>query len=296
MVMSGVEREILKNPIIYQNKALGESLAAQCVIQTSLFFMLPMAMEIALEKSFWRAFVDFIVMHLKLASVFFTFQLGTKAHYYGRALLHGGFRYRAGGRGFVPYRARFGEHYRFYSRSHFVKGLELFILLLVCEIYGESHHGSNRLYFIISSFSIWFLVACWLFAPFLFNPCGLDWQRIVDDWADWESWMENPSHIGTLPEKSWESWWNGEYEHLKFTNIRGRLLEILLAFRFFIYQYGIVYHLDIAHRSNSFMVFTYSQKYYLIFLSKKNIYRYYLLFFCLLSLSVQGHHLRSFYS
>ena len=53
--------------------------------------------------------------------------------------------------------------------------------------------------------------------------------------------MGNHSHIGTLPEKSWQSWWNGEYEHLKFTNIRGRLLEILLAFHFFIYQYGIVY-------------------------------------------------------
>ncbi|PON73084.1 Glycosyl transferase [Trema orientale] len=255
MVMSGVERQILKNPVVHQNKALEETLVAQSVIQMGLFFMVPMAMEIALEKSFQRALFDFIVMHLQLASVFFTFQLGTRVHYYGRTLLHGGFKYRAIGRGFVPFRARFAEHYRLYSRSHFVKALELFILLLVCEIYGNSYRGSNRLFFLISSFSMWFLVACWLFAPFVFNPSGLDWHKVMDDWADWESWMETASHIGMLPEKSWESWWDGEQEHLKFTSTRGKVLEILLASRFFFYQYGIVYHLDIAYHSKSLMVY-----------------------------------------
>ncbi|KAL5066377.1 hypothetical protein RYX36_028114, partial [Vicia faba] len=38
---------------------------------------------------------------LQLAPVFFTFSLGTKMHYFGRTLLHGGAKYRATGHGFV---------------------------------------------------------------------------------------------------------------------------------------------------------------------------------------------------
>ena len=101
---------------------------------------------------------------------------------------------------------------------------------------------------------MWFLVASWLFAPFVFNPSGFDWQKTVDDWTDWKRWMGNRGGIGIAPDKSWESWWDEEQEHLKYTNIRGRILEIILAFRFFVYQYGIVYHLDIAHRSKSLLV------------------------------------------
>lgn len=252
MVMSGVERELLENPSIQQSKALEQALATQSVFQLGLLLILPMVMEIGLEKGFRTALGDFIIMQLQLASVFFTFQLGTKAHYYGRTILHGGSKYRATGRGFVVFHAKFADNYRMYSRSHFVKGLELFILLIVYEVYGESYRSSTLYLFITSS--MWFLVASWLFAPFVFNPSGFDWQKTVDDWTDWKRWMGNRGGIGISPDKSWESWWDEEMEHIKYTNIRGRVLEIILAFRFFIYQYGIVYHLDIAHHSKSLLV------------------------------------------
>uniref|UniRef100_A0A2N9IBD1 1,3-beta-glucan synthase n=2 Tax=Fagus sylvatica TaxID=28930 RepID=A0A2N9IBD1_FAGSY len=253
MVMSGLEREILDNPSVQQSKALEEALATQSVFQLGLLLVLPMVMEIGLEKGFRTALGDFIIMQLQLASVFFTFQLGTKAHYFGRTILHGGSKYRATGRGFVVFHAKFADNYRLYSRSHFVKGLELFILLIIYEVYGESYRSSNLYLFI--TFSMWFLVASWLFAPFVFNPSGFDWQKTVDDWTDWKRWMGNRGGIGISPDKSWESWWDEEQEHLKYTNIRGRVLEIILAFRFFVYQYGIVYHLDIAHRSKSLLVY-----------------------------------------
>ncbi|KAF4373230.1 hypothetical protein G4B88_007243 [Cannabis sativa] len=236
MVMSGVEREILENPTIHQTKALEEALATQSVFQLGLLLVLPMVMEIGLEKGFRTALGDFIIMQLQLASVFFTFQLGTKAHYFGRTILHGGSKYRATGRGFVVFHAKFADNYRLYSR-----------------IYGESYRSSNLYLFI--TFSMWFLVASWLFAPFVFNPSGFDWQKTVDDWTDWKRWMGNRGGIGISPDKSWESWWDEEQEHLKHTDFRGRVLEILLAFRFFIYQYGIVYHLDISHHSKSLLVY-----------------------------------------
>ncbi|XP_023530416.1 callose synthase 7 [Cucurbita pepo subsp. pepo] len=253
MVMSGVEREILGNPSIRQTKALEEALATQSVFQLGLLLVLPMVMEIGLEKGFRTALGDFIIMQLQLASVFFTFQLGTKAHFYGRTILHGGSKYRATGRGFVVFHAKFADNYRQYSRSHFVKGLELLILLLVYQIYGQSYR-SSKLYLFIT-FSMWFLVASWLFAPFVFNPSGFDWQKTVDDWTDWKRWMGNRGGIGISHDKSWESWWDGEQEHLKSTTIRGRVLEIILALRFLIFQYGIVYHLDISHRIKSLLVY-----------------------------------------
>ncbi|KAL6137186.1 hypothetical protein ACLB2K_062480 [Fragaria x ananassa] len=253
MVMSGLESEILDSPAIHQTKAFEEALATQSVFQLGLLLVLPMVMEIGLEKGFRTALGDFIIMQLQLASVFFTFQLGTKAHYYGRTILHGGSKYRATGRGFVVFHAKFADNYRLYSRSHFVKGLELLILLIVYGVYGNAYRSSNLYFFI--TFSMWFLVASWLFAPFIFNPSSFDWQKTVDDWTDWKRWMGNRGGIGISPDKSWESWWDEEQEHLKHTIIRGRILEIMLAFRFFFYQYGIVYHLDIAHFSKSLLIY-----------------------------------------
>lgn len=252
LVLSGLEKRILDDPRIRQSKSLEEALASQSVFQLGLFLVLPMIMEIGLERGFRTALGDFITMQLQLASVFFTFHLGTKVHYYGRTILHGGSKYRATGRGFVVYHAKFADNYRMYSRSHFVKGLELFLLLIVYEVYSHSYR-SSKLYLFIT-FSMWFLVTSWLFAPFVFNPSGFDWQKTVDDWTDWKRWMGNRGGIAISPDKSWEAWWDGEQEHLKHTNIRGRVLDILLALRFLIYQYGIVYHLDISRGSTSFLV------------------------------------------
>ncbi|KAK8637452.1 hypothetical protein V6N13_064871 [Hibiscus sabdariffa] len=253
LVMSGMEKEILENSIMNQNKSIEAALVPQSLFQMGLLLVLPMLMEISLEKGFRTALADFIIMQLQLASVFFTFQLGTKAHYFGRTILHGGSKYRATGRGFVVFHAKFAENYRLYSRSHFVKGFELAILLLIYEVYGVSYRSSSLYLFITCS--IWFLVGSWLFAPFVFNPSGFDWQKTVDDWTDWKRWMGFRGGIGIQPEKSWESWWEREHEHLKYTNIRGMVLEIILALRFFVYQYGIVYHLNIAHHSRSWRVY-----------------------------------------
>ncbi|ONK69903.1 uncharacterized protein A4U43_C05F28050 [Asparagus officinalis] len=254
LVMSGLEGSILENPSVQPNiKSLESALASQSVFQLGLLLVLPMIMEIGLEKGFRTALGEFIIMQLQLASVFFTFQLGTKAHYYGRTILHGGSKYRATGRGFVVFHAKFAENYRMYSRSHFVKGLEMMILLVVYQVYGRSYRSSTLYLFV--TFSMWFLVASWLFAPFVFNPSGFEWQKTVDDWTDWQKWMGNRGGIGISVDRSWESWWESEQEHLKHTSIRARLLEIILALRFLIFQYGIVYHLNIAHHSRSILVY-----------------------------------------
>ncbi|KAJ9558726.1 hypothetical protein OSB04_013340 [Centaurea solstitialis] len=252
LVLSGLERELSTNRQVVNDKPLQVALASQSFVQIGFLMALPMMMEIGLERGFHKAFTDFVLMQLQLASVFFTFSLGTKTHYYGRTLLHGGAQYRATGRGFVVFHAKFAENYRLYSRSHFVKGIELLILLVVYEIFGQSYRGS--LAYILITISMWFMVGSWLFAPFLFNPSGFEWQKIVDDWTDWSKWISNHGGIGVSVDKSWESWWEKEQEHLISSGVRGNVMEILLAFRFFIYQFGLVYHLSLTE-SKSFLVY-----------------------------------------
>ncbi|MFS7956879.1 putative 1,3-beta-glucan synthase [Helianthus anomalus] len=253
LVLSGLEQGLSNEPAIRHNKPLQVALASQSFVQIGFLMALPMMMEIGLERGFRTALSEFILMQLQLAPVFFTFSLGTKTHYYGRTLLHGGAKYRATGRGFVVFHAKFAENYRLYSRSHFVKGIELMILLLVYQIFGQSYRGTIA--YLLITISIWFMVGTWLFAPFLFNPSGFEWQKIVDDWSDWNKWINNQGGIGVPPEKSWESWWEEEQEHLHYSGKRGVIVEILLSLRFFIYQYGLVYHLTMTKHQKSVLVY-----------------------------------------
>ncbi|GMH27282.1 hypothetical protein Nepgr_029125 [Nepenthes gracilis] len=253
LVLSGLEESLSTQRGIRDNKPLQVALASQSIVQIGLLMALPMVMEIGLEKGFRTALIDFFVMQLQLAPVFFTFSLGTKTHYYGRTLLHGGAQYRGTGRGFVVFHAKFADNYRLYSRSHFVKGLELLLLLVVYQIFSRAYRGVVA--YLLITISIWFMVGTWLFAPFFFNPSGFEWQKIVDDWADWNKWISNQGGVGIPADKSWESWWEKEQEHLRYSGKLGITMEILLALRFFMYQYGLVYHLNITKKTKSFLVY-----------------------------------------
>lgn len=251
--LSGLESAIINKARMRGNNALEAAMASQSLVQLGLFMALPMVMEIGLERGFRTALSDFIIMQLQLCAVFFTFSLGTRAHYFGRTVLHGGAKYRATGRGFVVRHVKFAENYRMHSRSHFVKGMEMMVLLLVYGLFGAAATSSTA--YILLTASMWFLVVSFLFAPFVFNPSGFEWQKIVEDWDDWTKWMSSRGGVGVPATKSWESWWNEEQEHLQSTGFSGRFWETALSLRFFIFQYGIVYHLNVANNDKSITVY-----------------------------------------
>ncbi|KAK4359850.1 hypothetical protein RND71_022079 [Anisodus tanguticus] len=253
LALSGLEQSIVKVARSKGDDALKAAMASQSVVQLGLLMALPMVMEIGLERGFRTASGDIIIMNLQLAAVFFTFSLGTKLHYFGRTILHGGAKYRATGRGFVVRHEKFAENYRMYSRSHFTKALEIMILLIAYEIFGVA--VTDSIAYLVLSGSMWFMVVSWLFAPFLFNPSGFEWQKIVDDWEDWAKWISNHGGIGVPATKSWESWWDEEQEHLQFSGLIGRFCEVLLSMRFLIFQYGIVYQLNVSNGDKSIMVY-----------------------------------------
>ncbi|XP_010257473.1 PREDICTED: callose synthase 9 [Nelumbo nucifera] len=273
LALSGVGEAIQDRAQITQNTALNAALNTQFLFQIGVFTAIPMILGFILEQGFLRAVVSFITMQFQLCSVFFTFSLGTRTHYFGRTILHGGARYQATGRGFVVRHIKFSENYRLYSRSHFVKGLEVVLLLVVYLAYGYNEGGA--LSYILLTVSSWFMGLSWLFAPYIFNPSGFEWQKTVEDFKDWTNWLLYRGGIGVKGEESWEAWWDEELAHIR--TMSGRIMETILSLRFFIFQYGIVYKLQASGNDTSltvyglswivlavlmilFKVFTFSQK------------------------------------
>jgi callose synthase len=212
-----------------------------------------MIVENSLENGFLQAVWDFLTMQLQLASVFYTFSMGTRTHFFGRTILHGGAKYRATGRGFVVEHKSFAENYRLYARSHFVKAIELGLILLIYA--SHSVVSTNTFVYLAMTISSWFLVASWIMAPFVFNPSGFDWLKTVYDFDEFMNWIWYRGRVFSKAEESWEKWWYEEQDHLKTTGFWGKVTEIVLDLRFFVFQYGIVYQLDIAAGSTSIVVY-----------------------------------------
>lgn len=173
LALSGVGETIQIRARIMDNTALTTAMNTQFLFQIGIFTAVPMILGFILEQGFLKAVVSFVTMQFQLCSVFFTFSLGTRTHYFGRTILHGGAKYHATGRGFVVKHIKFAENYRLYSRSHFVKGLEVALLLVIYLAYGYNEGGV--LSYILLSVSSWFMALSWLFAPYLFNPSGFEW-------------------------------------------------------------------------------------------------------------------------
>uniref|UniRef100_A0A8I6WIL9 1,3-beta-glucan synthase n=2 Tax=Hordeum vulgare subsp. vulgare TaxID=112509 RepID=A0A8I6WIL9_HORVV len=256
LALSGLEDYISSNTSSVDNAALGTVLNQQFIVQLGLFTALPMIIENSLELGFLTAVWDFTKMQLQCASVFYTFCMGTKTHYYGRTLLHGGAKYRPTGRGFVVEHKKFLDNYRLYARSHFTKAIELGVILCLYSSY--SNIAGNTLVYILLTLSSWFLVCSWILAPFIFNPSGLDRRKNSDDFEDFFIWIWFPSGISVKSDQCWEKWWEEESDHLRTTGAWGRFIEIVLNLRYFFFQYAIVYRLHIAGGSTSILVYVLS--------------------------------------
>uniref|UniRef100_A0A5B7C9Y6 1,3-beta-glucan synthase n=1 Tax=Davidia involucrata TaxID=16924 RepID=A0A5B7C9Y6_DAVIN len=260
LVLSGVEGAAMDNAS--NNKALGAILNQQFIIQLGMFTALPMIVENSLEYGFLQAVWDFLTMQLQLASLFYTFSMGTRTHFFGRTILHGGAKYRATGRGFVVQHKSFAENYRLYARSHFVKAIELGVILTVYA--SQSEIDRSTFVYIAMTISSWFLVVSWIMSPFVFNPSGFDWLKTVYDFDDFMNWIWYSGGVFGKADQSWETWWYEEQDHLRTTGLWGKLLEIILDLRFFFFQYGVVYQLNITGGNTSIAVYLLSWIYMVV--------------------------------
>ncbi|CAI9263825.1 unnamed protein product [Lactuca saligna] len=81
---------------------------------------------------------------------------------------------------------------------------------------------------------------------------GLD-NKAVEDFDDWINWLMYKGGVGVKGDNSWESW-RDEQTHIQ--KIRGRVLETILCLRFFIFQYEIVYKLQLTGNHTSLLFYS----------------------------------------
>lgn len=128
------------------------------------------------------------------------------------------------------------------------------LLLIVYLIYGAPERTTFT--YILLTFSSWFLAVAWLWAPYIFNPSGFEWQKTVKDFENWTNWMFQQEGQDEKDDKCWEVWWKGQISHIR--TLRGRFWEIALSLRFFMVQYGVAYSLNVAGHDKSFRVYGFS--------------------------------------
>ena len=73
--------------------------------------------------------------------------------------------------------------------------------------------------------------------------------KTIDDRRDWWKWLGNRGGIRMSAETSWEFWWISKSLHLRKTNICALMMKIIFSLCLLLFQYGIVYNINvIGHR------------------------------------------------
>ncbi|GLD97010.1 hypothetical protein PINS_up005693 [Pythium insidiosum] len=273
MALSGMDGYFLSRGGL----GIGGTLNTSWALQFGFLLVVPVVAVVGVEQGFRHGFTYLLWNCLTLGPIFFTFQMGTRMNYFDRTLIHGGAKYRATGRGFTIKHEKFAELYRFYAFSHFYRGVELFFLLLLFAAYGTfswcncSWRMDERFYnwfqptelewkkrcyanhyqicvlptnqnYGIMSFSLWIIAATWMWAPFFFNPSGLDWDKIIDDYNDWQNWLKTTNDSA----ESWFGWWSNELEYLEHSTTGARIITLIRKTRFLAIAIGM--YLQVAYK------------------------------------------------
>lgn len=273
MALSGLDSYFLE----HGGLGIGGTLNTSWAFQFGFLLVVPVIAVVGVEQGFRHGLTYLLWNILTLGPIFFTFQMGTRMNYFDRTLIHGGAKYRATGRGFTIKHEKFAELFRFYASSHFYRGVELIFLLILFYAYGTfswcncswrtdqdfynnieptdtewkircyaNHYQTcvlptNQNYGIMS-FSLWIIAATWTWAPFFFNPSGLDWDKIIDDYNDWQNWLKTTNDSS----ESWFGWWSNELEYLEHSTRGARFMMLVRKTRFLFLAVGL--YLQLAYK------------------------------------------------
>ena len=116
----------------------------------------------------------------------------------------------------------FLQMFKQFGRSHFMLGFELLCALCVMALVDRT--GAYGL----TTMWCWMFAATCLWAPFIYNFEGLEYNKIRDDFIQWWEWMSggwyNQSH-------GWQQWHNDQAQVYDGANIllvvRGSFLLLI---------------------------------------------------------------------
>ena len=92
--------------------------------------------------------------------------------------------------------------WRNYFQTHYNIGLEIAVVL--CLLLFNFHLASTRNYFFYATFPFWLFSGSLLLTPSLFNPSGLEWKSVVDDWHLWHCFFSD--NVSDDEQFSWLAW------------------------------------------------------------------------------------------
>ncbi|KAI9908536.1 hypothetical protein PsorP6_004256 [Peronosclerospora sorghi] len=101
-------------------------------------------------------------------------------------------------------------------------------LLVSCVLPTNQNYG-------VMSYSLWIIAATWMWAPFFFNPSGLDWDKVIEDYNDWQNWLKTTNDSAD----SWFGWWSNEQEYLEHTTRGARFITGVRKLRFLLVAIGM---------------------------------------------------------
>ncbi|CEM17389.1 unnamed protein product [Vitrella brassicaformis CCMP3155] len=190
-----------------------------------VFFYVKFFAMIAVEEGIARGW-QHLLYHIKSLSILhFTFTIGTWTTAFDDTMLYGRAKYQNAGRGLQIAHKDFRHIWQMYFYSHWQPAVEL-LLLLIFYSGGQSFLPVNA----ARTWFFWIVAISWLYMPFLYNPLGFAWSRLVEDLRLWQRWMI--SQGVTDPQESWWGWWrlqmNGRCKALR----QNRLIILVRNMRF----------------------------------------------------------------
>eukprot|EP00921_Rhytidocystis_pertsovi_P017013 GHVQ01026787.1.p1 GENE.GHVQ01026787.1~~GHVQ01026787.1.p1 ORF type:complete len:2671 (-),score=335.52 GHVQ01026787.1:3360-10901(-) len=202
--------------------------------QLGLLLILPLFFYLILEQGLDTAYKKLIELILKLAVLYYNFMIGTKSSVIDHVLVYGGAKYQETGRGFVIAHANFVTLWRFYYFTHFQVALEMIMLL---SIYARFSGFDVSVYF-LDAWPFWLMALSFLWVPFVFNPLGLYYPRLLHDFGEWNKWVR--SQDLSSDSSSWLAWWRTEMESRCGVWWHNRLLLVVRIFRFLLLASGLL--------------------------------------------------------
>jgi hypothetical protein len=192
---------------------LGSVYAIPWLFHLGYLFGLPLLAQLVYKHGMWGVlkFAD----NLILGSIYYLFQLRTKATGMQSGFHAGSAKYKGTGRSFGLTSDSLLTLYQQYARSHYHHALQLLTLLFlyVTLLSDEPLHV-----ILLKCYAV--LLACfsWLFAPVLFNPSFLYSHSSAHHVSSviaskklelrqvWQ-WLHQPFNSNSNQPSSWEQWW-----------------------------------------------------------------------------------------
>ncbi|PFH31362.1 1,3-beta-glucan synthase component protein [Besnoitia besnoiti] len=202
--------------------------------QLGLLLVVPLMVWLFVEKGCWAALTRSFDIILKLAVAYYNFMIGTKASVIDHVLIYGGAKYQETGRGFVIAHATMKDLWQFYYFTHFCIGLEMMMLLFIYAIYC----GFDAGLYLLDAWPLLLMALSLLFVPFLFNPLGMYYPRLLEDFSSWRKWMS--SRDVRHDKASWLAWWRSEMEGRCNIAWHHQVILVMRLSRFVVLSVGIV--------------------------------------------------------